>query len=190
MTTVDSIIERVQRQCAEKAANEYPIFSESLLCCESPIETIMAHALHGVFVFRGLGCWVSPGQSIEMFKELAGVMKPVGVALHCAIAAQIKVSGYVIDFVVMLGATDKGGRPTLIAVECDGHEFHDKTKEQAARDKARDRRLAEAGLQVLRFTGSEIWRDAVTCGEQVRRLITATHASEFDLWVDRVGTAA
>ena len=46
----------------------------------------------------------------------------------------------------------------LIAVECDGHEFHEKTKQQAARDKARDRD---------RFTGSEIWKDPGACADEV-----------------------
>lgn len=44
-------------------------------------------------------------------------------------------------------------------VECDGHEFHEKTKAQAARDKKRDRYLQSEGYPVLRFTGSEIYRD-------------------------------
>lgn len=54
-----------------------------------------------------------------------------------------------------------------ILVECDGHEFHEKTKEQAARDKSRDRDLQAAGFPVYRFTGSEIWRDPVACATQL-----------------------
>ena len=42
-------------------------------------------------------------------------------------------------------------------VECDGHEFHEKTKSQAARDKARDRALVSQGFRVFRLSGSEIW---------------------------------
>lgn len=54
-----------------------------------------------------------------------------------------------------------------IAVECDGHDFHEKTKEQAARDKARDRYFTINGWHVLRFAGSEIHADANGCSRQV-----------------------
>lgn len=55
-----------------------------------------------------------------------------------------------------------------LAVECDGHDFHERTKEQAARDKSRDRRLARCGVvTVLRFTGSEIHENPRACAEEV-----------------------
>lgn len=47
-------------------------------------------------------------------------------------------------------------KPTLVAVECDGHDFHERNKEQVAIDKSRDRELASMGIQVMHFTGSEI----------------------------------
>lgn len=50
-----------------------------------------------------------------------------------------------------------------IAIEIDGHEFHEKTKEQAARDKARDRRVTKCGYPVIRFTGSEVFANAFGC---------------------------
>jgi len=55
----------------------------------------------------------------------------------------------------------------LLAVECDGHDFHERTKEQAARDRSRDRVLLEAGLPVVRFTGSEIYRNPQRCADEV-----------------------
>lgn len=51
----------------------------------------------------------------------------------------------------------------LVAVECDGHNFHDRTPEQAEHDRSRDRFLAKNGWRTLRFTGREIVRDAVEC---------------------------
>lgn len=50
-----------------------------------------------------------------------------------------------------------------IVIECDGHDFHEKTKEQAQNDKARDRNLQAAGFRVYRFTGSEIWKTEGKC---------------------------
>jgi very-short-patch-repair endonuclease len=52
-------------------------------------------------------------------------------------------------------------------VECDGHDFHERTKDQAANDRSRDRAMAMMGLTVLRFTGSEIWNDPLGCARQV-----------------------
>lgn len=58
----------------------------------------------------------------------------------------------------------------MLAVELDGHDFHERTKEQAQRDKARDRALAAAGYRVLRFTGSEVWRDAGNCVDELLKV--------------------
>lgn len=54
------------------------------------------------------------------------------------------------------------------AVELDGHDFHERTKEQAARDRSRDRAMQNDGWQVIRFTGSELWKDPVACVQAVR----------------------
>ena len=56
-----------------------------------------------------------------------------------------------------------------LVVECDGHQFHEKTPEQAKRDKNRDRNLITSGYPVMRFTGSEICTDPLRCTEQVVR---------------------
>ncbi|CDV96386.1 Protein of unknown function (DUF559) [Desulfitobacterium hafniense] len=52
-------------------------------------------------------------------------------------------------------------------IECDGHEFHEKTKDQARRDKERDRVLTRNGYKILRFTGSEIIKDPLKYGLEV-----------------------
>lgn len=51
-------------------------------------------------------------------------------------------------------------------VECDGHDFHEKTKEQAKRDKRRDRDLMRCGYRVYHFTGSEIWNEPFRCARE------------------------
>lgn len=56
-----------------------------------------------------------------------------------------------------------------IAVEIDGHDYH-KTKEQRTRDAARDRWLTINGWTVLRFTGSEVYKDPGACAAQARDL--------------------
>lgn len=74
---------------------------------------------------------------------------------------QHEIGQFRVDFVF-----GRGRYPDLmdcVIVECDGHEFHDKTPEQAARDKSRDRFLNLHAKAVLRFTGREIYRDVYGC---------------------------
>lgn len=74
--------------------------------------------------------------------------------------SQVPIGPYRADFVL----EDKAG-PVLV-IECDGHEFHERTKDQAARDRRRDRQILDmAGLITVRFTGREIWQDAEDCAD-------------------------
>ncbi len=57
--------------------------------------------------------------------------------------------------------------PFIVIVEVDGHDFHERTKEQAEYDKKRDRFMTGTGAQVFRFTGREISRDADACAYEV-----------------------
>jgi hypothetical protein len=76
---------------------------------------------------------------------------------------------YEIDFLILYRDFNKALHP--IAVECDGHEFHEKTKQKARYDKRRDRYVALHGIVMFRFTGAEIWRDSVMCAEELLRAV-------------------
>jgi hypothetical protein len=87
---------------------------------------------------------------------------------------QTDVAGWRSDFVFNVYADwdrepDSGRKPgwDRLIVECDGHDFHERTKEQAARDRERDRASQIAGMEIYRFTGSELWRNPLGCAEQV-----------------------
>ena len=54
-----------------------------------------------------------------------------------------------------------------IIVECDGHEFHQKSKQQVEKDNQRERDLKKLGYEVVRFSGSEIFKDAEKCVEDL-----------------------
>lgn len=43
-----------------------------------------------------------------------------------------------------------------LCVYTDGHSYHERTEEQAQRDRNIDRKLQELGFQVLRYTGKEV----------------------------------
>jgi very-short-patch-repair endonuclease len=54
-----------------------------------------------------------------------------------------------------------------IVIELDGHEFHEKTKWQVSKDKARERAIVRKGLVLLRFSGTEVVKNARGCVEEV-----------------------
>lgn len=68
-----------------------------------------------------------------------------------------------VDFLV----TSMRDESLNLAIELDGHDFHEKTKKQAASDRARERAIIRQGLTVLRFTGAEIFRSARSCITEV-----------------------
>ena len=98
-------------------------------------------------------------------KHIVGAWGDVMIGL----LTQFEIGPYRCDFVLMSWFQQKDPRPWLVIVEADGHDFHERTKHQAARDRARDRyfqtRFCDRGA-VLRFTGSEICRDVDSCAEQ------------------------
>lgn len=121
----------------------------------SPIEAqLFAHLL---FVDNGSCAFVR-------FND--GPLEPDG--WSCYLEIQAPIGKYRADF---LFTTSREGGISKLAVECDGHDFHEKTKEQAAHDKKRDRFFAAQGIALLRFTGSEIYRDASACAEEVEGLL-------------------
>lgn len=71
---------------------------------------------------------------------------------------QVPFESYVLDF---LFCVHYRGARRVFAVECDGHDFHERTKEQAQKDRKRDRVVQSEDMEILRYTGSEIWNDPI-----------------------------
>ena len=93
-------------------------------------------------------------------------------ALH--VEAQKQLPEWRVDFLVYAwcpgwdyGGVKRAAEWVKLIVECDGHDYHERTKEQAAKDRSRDRWAQEKGYTVFRFTGSELYRDPWACAEQV-----------------------
>jgi very-short-patch-repair endonuclease len=80
----------------------------------------------------------------------------------------VMIESYKIDFVLDTGYES-------LAIECDGHDFHDRTKQQAAYDRARDRFLLAHGLSTVRFTGSEIVHSKEKCAEEIYQILRVLH---------------
>jgi len=120
--------------------------------CESPIEEILleaiiAYRIANYYTFPKMPGLIGNGWNVEPQKHIGS---------------------YRVDFLL---TDDECEVQTVI--ECDGHDFHERTKEQAQRDRERDRSMQSDGFLVLRFTGSEIWRDPWSCVEQIDKAIMA-----------------
>ena len=57
-------------------------------------------------------------------------------------------------------------------IEIDGHEWHEKTKEQAMRDKCKDRAYIKNGYIPIHFTGSEVFHNPENCVKEVIETIS------------------
>ena len=93
---------------------------------------------------------------------------------------QYYIGGYKVDFAVwttlkplhqlITETTNYSGRKKLristpsrlvrYVIECDGNAFHEKTPEQAVRDKQQSNEIQSQGWKIFRFTGRQIWQDA------------------------------
>lgn len=134
---------------------------------ESPIELLMLSALQVVGHYHVNVPNVRGDKPDVVARALA--------ASPCSqfvIVPQACVENYRLDFLV---ARQDGDFKWAIGVECDGHDYHDRTKAQARRDKSRDRSILASGVPVMRFTGSEIWANAVECAEEVFSHFIAAH---------------
>ncbi len=132
---------------------------------ESPIEQAFLYAL----------CVISYGQFGSIDYSAAdgsrfGDWCSLEWMSHLLIQPQAEVSGCRVDFLVTV---HRLGDSASIAVECDGHEFHERTPRQASKDKARDRKLQAQGIRVFRFTGSDLWRDPIACASEVIELLSS-----------------
>lgn len=121
---------------------------EILKDCESPIEERFASAFM-------VHCALIEGRPLPKIAEHFGPRPKI------ILQPQYRLEPYRVDFLIYYAGTPV--RECGVIVECDGHDFHEKTKEQAARDKARDRHLQSRAAKVLRFTGSEIHNRPFQC---------------------------
>lgn len=58
-----------------------------------------------------------------------------------------------------------------LCIYTDGHTYHERTEEQAQRDKRIDRKLQELGFQVLRYTGKDINENTDIIVKEIKKWI-------------------
>lgn len=135
--------------------------------CDSPIEKrfILEMADH----HQGASCfgpsistriWIDRATAKLTMGEMPTIDR-IGTEDEVHVFCQQKIGPYRVDFLVIATAANRTSKQFV--VECDGHDFHERTKKQARSDRSRDRAFSLAGYTVLRFTGSEIHADASRC---------------------------
>lgn len=151
----------IVRSSAELFMTEEPTLVQF---ARSPIEKLMAWGLctRGMWMGKIDSCvFQSADNSIDDLRRECVIR---GGLLNLIVGAQMRFGPYTIDFAAAVAIW--GQPPLIVVIECDGHEFHT-SKDQFTRDKAKDRELLQNGIQVMRFSGSEIWRDAGACAQQI-----------------------
>lgn len=162
----------------------YPI-GELAQFCESPIEVRLVEALAAAFTGLEEAGMLLDGLAPCAYEAYRNISAGIASAY---LIPQAEIEGadltddwrIRVDFLLVCGRSRSFRK--VFAIECDGHEWHEKTKEQVARDKLRDRRLVLDGITPIRFSGSEIHRDADACARYIRSL---AHAALGDvLWTE------
>lgn len=161
--TPDAFARRMADQAAEDARTNFEEFYHSWSRkCESPIEEMMAAALCYAFNSPNDDEYHFSNQNYDWPDDPC----PYN-GLH--FYSQATIGDYRVDFLIRAVSHES---VKFIVIECDGHEYHERTKDQARRDRVRDRWMAAQGITVLRFTGSEIYRDALGCMDSLEDVIS------------------
>lgn len=111
---------------------------------------------------------------------------------HVSLRRQVEVTGvdqkpYRFDFVVYFDPEGTGswGEPTVcfqlpLAVEIDGHAFHEKTLDQVNYRNRRDRALQASGFRVLHFSYNELVANPLKCAEEVSQIAWSMSGDAFN----------
>lgn len=156
-------------------------FDRWLERCESPIERLfLAQCLTRGWEFPEQTDWSEAREFLSRFcgtKAHGLILKRIDVFGSPIMIPQLPVGNLRIDFAIFQMDKKYEDYVHAYAVELDGHDFHEKSKEQAAADKKRDRALISHGWTVVRFTGSEIFKDCTACLDDLDDILNARDAA-------------
>lgn len=114
--------------------------------CESPIEKMLCLCL---------------------LEQIESLRKKHNILFDTQFEIEIESKHFRLDFYIEISSKTWYPSTHKIIIECDGHEFHEKTKSQAKRDKERDRIFTRNGYHILRYTGQEITIDPFGCSNEI-----------------------
>jgi len=149
----ENIVEKVYIDIFGNSCDFGGALKYSLVDCESPIEQLLAVELERINLTGMI--FYNP------FIDVVAIEKQAWI--------ECEKEKYRVDFLIPV--VYKNQENKMFVVECDGHEFHQKTKEQVEKDNERTRNLQKAGYEVIRFSGTEIWHKSYQCACEIRNLI-------------------
>jgi very-short-patch-repair endonuclease len=147
----------------------------------SPIERLMLIGMYSVIPHDEIA--LMPLLKFEVIStDKSHPMQVARAAEHgtLVIQPQYRLLDWPADFVLSCPSISQ----KRVVIECDGHDFHERTKEQAARDRARDRAVQAQGHIMLRYTGSEIYRDPLGCARNALKTLANAIEPEWFAGLD------
>jgi len=156
----------------EKLNEELLDFVDLLKVCESPLEQMLLLEFAEVFDAK-------PRGRVDE-RHLRGLLifpnvDRFSIAIRQQRVISARRKSYRADFYITVEDWNwkEGKHDQLVkmVVEVDGHDFHERTKEQAERDRSRDRHMTADGYLVLRFTGREVYRDVSEVASEIEDIL-------------------
>lgn len=158
--------QRLRIEVEEYVNEELPSMREDAVG-DSPIEKLFYTALWAYCRFGGC---VTPHLALPTKRYGIDRLLAAEDPSTLIIQPQAQLEGWRVDFLIYaweFGRLSGKAQWRRLIVECDGHNFHERTKEQAAKDRGRDREFQLRGYTILRFTGSELHANPLACARQV-----------------------
>lgn len=149
----NKLVEKFFDDLKEELLDEYNDPEErEILKCESPIEAVMFLALK------------------DKFKHFNSFFNEFEVSINPQVQLISGNTTFRGDFEILVTDYERQENHFFL-LECDGHDFHEKTKEQVANDRNRERLFMKKGYTVIRFAGSEIFESPTYCADEVVKII-------------------
>lgn len=141
----------------------------TLYNCESPIEQLMALEL----------------DDVEYYFIASDTIEIIGNS--CQVDIKCDDKKYRVDFLMEIVFKYNGKYKNILKliIECDGHDFHEKTKEQVIKDNKRDRDLKNEGYEILHFSGSEIYNNTFNISKDIKKFIIKKYLSYVKNSIER-----
>jgi very-short-patch-repair endonuclease len=169
---IRQLFSEYSEHCKEQLEEELYDFAELLKECESPLEQMLVLEFANVFDAKPCG-------RVEE-RYLRGILifpnvDRFSIAIRQQHVISTRRKNYRADFYISVEDWnwEEGKHEQLVKmiVEVDGHDFHERTKEQAEYDRSRDRSMTAEGYMVLRFTGREVYRDASEVASEIESVL-------------------
>lgn len=157
----DLLVDKVKENVQIKVKNYKDCLLSNLYNCESPIEQLLALEM------ADLKSYLYSSESIKILNYDNQVYIKCGN------------KKYRVDFLMEIAFKYNNQYDDILklVIECDGHDFHEKSKEQVIQDNERDRDLQEEGYEILHFSGSEIYNDSLSCCAKILKYIKRKYMS-------------